>query len=51
MFVDDNYRNITDANKLQNIKDFTIVHYVAHSNKENNNKEATNDITSILNNF
>lgn len=51
MFVDDNYRNITDANKLQNIKDFKIVHYVAHSNKENNNNEATNDITSILNNF
>ena len=25
MFVDDNYRNITDAQKLQNIKDFKIV--------------------------
>lgn len=51
MFVDDNYRNITDAYKLKNIRDFQVVHYIAHSNKENNNTEAQSDISNIINQF
>lgn len=51
MFVDDNYRNIIDAKKLQNIKNFKIVHYVAHSNKVNDNKEATRNISNELKYF
>lgn len=32
-FIDDNYNNIVDANKLRNIDKFNIIHYTAHTNR------------------
>ena len=39
LFIDDNYNNITDAQKLTNITNFEIIHYTKNSNKHFNQSD------------
>ena len=45
-FIDDNYLNIIDANKLRNIQKFSIIHYTAHTNRKSD--VSVEDLSNIL---
>jgi hypothetical protein len=50
LFVDDNYKNITDAKRvIHQIPNFRIIHYTAHTLRKSD--EGYDDITEILQEF